>query len=265
MYITSVFEPAGEQCGTIYDETRACEICGASPPQISALRLDLRRVPRADITRTIANEAVVSERFVEAFHKADLSGADFDAVQHAPRFDDESLDLSSVPSGRELLKRACDEGVELNSDEFWRWINKRAQKEVVERAHREAIENKARSYQKRAARRHLPSVFQLNINSARLGVIAPTRTGLDPFDGDPDGEYRCPRGDTIGFRFLTELTVSRDDWDRADISLTKQCIGVPRRGGLITPWRGILVSPKFRELVLREKFKGVSFEIAHFG
>lgn len=66
--ITTVLEPAGEECGTKYDEARACEFCGAGRRQVSTLHLDPRRLPRSmRLARTIADEnlmpASVSDRF----------------------------------------------------------------------------------------------------------------------------------------------------------------------------------------------------------
>src|SRR5438093_1063727 len=34
-FVTSVFEPAGEECGTVYDESTACPVCGAGRSQVS--------------------------------------------------------------------------------------------------------------------------------------------------------------------------------------------------------------------------------------
>ena len=62
MELSAFFEPCGEECGTIYDDSVACQFCGASAVQVSDLRVDLRRVPRAkDIASTIANEWIISE------------------------------------------------------------------------------------------------------------------------------------------------------------------------------------------------------------
>jgi hypothetical protein len=83
LVITSSFEPAGEECGTVYDESTACHYredetyamtipggysgtiveqrCGSGRRQVSDLRLNLRMVPRAKhISRTIADEWLVS-------------------------------------------------------------------------------------------------------------------------------------------------------------------------------------------------------------
>jgi hypothetical protein len=61
--IKVAFEPTGEECGTLYDETAACEICGANRKQVGLLKLKKGTIPKKDITRTIAGEVVVSEKF----------------------------------------------------------------------------------------------------------------------------------------------------------------------------------------------------------
>lgn len=72
--IKTVFEPAGEECGTLYDETASCEVCGANRKQISPLTLKHGSVPKKDIARTIAGEVVVSEKFAAACKQRGLKG-----------------------------------------------------------------------------------------------------------------------------------------------------------------------------------------------
>ena|ERR1700741_2651331 len=74
MKIKNTFEPAGEECGTLYDETTACEICGANREQRSPLTLKQGSVSKKDIARTIAGEVVVSENFAIAFKQRGLKG-----------------------------------------------------------------------------------------------------------------------------------------------------------------------------------------------
>lgn len=58
-----VIEPAGEECGTKYDERVACHTCGAGARQCGPLTLDTTRLPeRFDFLKTIAGEMVVSDR-----------------------------------------------------------------------------------------------------------------------------------------------------------------------------------------------------------
>lgn len=69
------FEPAGEECGTIYDDSRACPICGTSAPQVTPLYLDGRTIPgNTDVARTIAGEIVVSEKTAELVRAQVYSG-----------------------------------------------------------------------------------------------------------------------------------------------------------------------------------------------
>lgn len=81
--IKTIFEPAGEECGTIYDETTACKICGANRKQIGELKLKKGSIPKKDIARTIAGEIVVSEKFIEAFKLRNLKGLDLLPVEFA--------------------------------------------------------------------------------------------------------------------------------------------------------------------------------------
>jgi hypothetical protein len=83
MKIKTMFEPAGEECGTIYDETTACEICGANRKQIGIIKLKKGTIPKKDIARTIAGEIVVSERFKKAFEQRNLKGLELLPVEFA--------------------------------------------------------------------------------------------------------------------------------------------------------------------------------------
>lgn len=74
MKIKTTFEPAGEECGTVYDEMVACEICGANRKQIGPLTLKQGSVPKKDIARTIAGEVVVSEKFAAVCKQRGLKG-----------------------------------------------------------------------------------------------------------------------------------------------------------------------------------------------
>jgi hypothetical protein len=74
------FEPPGEICGTLYDETAACQICGANRMQKTPLILRRSSMPKKDIARTIAGEIVVSEKFVTVFRQRELKGALFEPI-----------------------------------------------------------------------------------------------------------------------------------------------------------------------------------------
>jgi hypothetical protein len=82
--VTNVFEPPGEACGTMYDDSMAYEDCGAGAPQLTPLWLDGRRIPlNADFAQTIAGETIISKRAAQVFTQARLRGADTDPIMLA--------------------------------------------------------------------------------------------------------------------------------------------------------------------------------------
>jgi hypothetical protein len=84
--VSRVFEPAGEECGTVYDEERACPLCRSGARQAGPLILRASTIPRVpDISMTIAGEVVVSEAFRLLFEEEQMSGAEFGALQRRSR------------------------------------------------------------------------------------------------------------------------------------------------------------------------------------
>ena len=75
--IERIFEPSGEQCGTLYDESTECKICGANRTQVGELRLIEKSIPKRDIAKTIGGEILVSRKFVDSFQSRNLKGATF--------------------------------------------------------------------------------------------------------------------------------------------------------------------------------------------
>ncbi len=82
--LDAVFEPSGEECGTHYDESTACALCGAGARQVTDLHLDPRRIPqRADLARTLAHEWVISARLADLWRAHGITGADFRPIRRA--------------------------------------------------------------------------------------------------------------------------------------------------------------------------------------
>lgn len=75
--IKSVFEPTGEECGTVYDDKDRCNICGSNRIQTSVLKLKKGAIPKKDISVTIGGEVVVSDKFVKYFNENNLKGVNF--------------------------------------------------------------------------------------------------------------------------------------------------------------------------------------------
>lgn len=195
--VASVFEPAGEECGTKYDEAAACPQCGAGAKQIGPLFLDVKRIPKGkDFAKSIAGEIVISRRASDLFLQHGITGVAFHPVRSKGA---KSLELSD-------------------------WS-------------------------------------QLIVRSADAEIVAPTRVGNDPFDDDPNNEYRCPRGHLIGLNLLSELSISSATVGESDIVASRQFMGVRR--GLLRPERVILISPKLWRLIDSERLKGCEIEVAH--
>jgi hypothetical protein len=68
------FVTTGEECGTQYDETAACEICGANRKLIGPLKLRRSKTPKKDIARSIGGETIVSQKFADTARKRNLKG-----------------------------------------------------------------------------------------------------------------------------------------------------------------------------------------------
>jgi hypothetical protein len=91
MKIVKTFEPAGFECGTVYDANNTCEICGTGIRQMSELILDLNAVPKnTDIARTISNEIIVSERISKILIGNKVTGYEVKPVHHtSPKYQKE--------------------------------------------------------------------------------------------------------------------------------------------------------------------------------
>jgi hypothetical protein len=75
LQINKVFEPAGEECGTEYNESTACPFCGTGAEQVSPLFLPEKSIPKkVDISKTISGEIVVSRRLASTLRSIGLGG-----------------------------------------------------------------------------------------------------------------------------------------------------------------------------------------------
>ncbi len=259
--IKRTFEPPGEVCGTVYDESTACPDCGAGAVQTSDLRLDLRKVPRkVDIARTIAGEIVVSQGFAEWVADNGFRGFDFRPVRHKAQYEDDPIDLQQLTTGREILQKAEAAGTPHPTGSFYVWLNRPENRRLYEVAQNEHAQLKRRAT--RASGRSPPVWHQLGAVSS-VGIVPPTSIGVSPSDDDAKGEYRCRRGDTIGLGLISELWVSREDFEacQCDIAFTRQNAGTRR--GLLRPRPMLLISPRLWRALEESGLKGFRVEVAH--
>ena len=201
LVISARFEPPGEACGTIYDDSTACPTCGGGGKQCSDLTLNVRAIPKTrDLASTIANEWIVSERLASLFQRERITGVELRPVRHY--------------LGDETGLR--------------KW-------------------------------------YQIVIVSPPVALSPRTRLGLDPFDEDIDGAYRCPiagAGHVAGLAILSEVHVNRSTWIAHDVVATQELVGTRR--GLLRPYPTLLISRRLRKLLLTERVKKFDLEIAHF-
>jgi hypothetical protein len=106
-----------------------------------------------------------------------------------------------------------------------------------------------------------PTWRQLVIGGTPVVAIPPTKFGIDPFDMDPEGSYRCPRGHIAGLNLLSEVTIDRASWSDSDAAKTSEAVGW--RQGLLVPAPLFMVSSRFQALVAHNSFTGASLAIAH--
>lgn len=186
--ITYVFEPAGEECGTIYDYSSACRYCGSGGLQKSDLILETRCLPKQKniaIAKTIAGEIVVSQSFVKLLEANDLKGFEFRPVRQRMN------PILVVPGWYQLLVKSTSLNIVPPTIAGITIFDDGSEQ----------------------------SPYQGEILD-RLGI---DRSWCDRF-----GQYRCPLGHTIGLNLISELYVQREKVEEWDIACTKQKIGVRR-------------------------------------
>lgn len=277
LMITAVFEPHGWDCGTKHDHSEICPECGVGVRQASDLILDLRKAPKTrDIAMTIArDEWIVSQRLAGLMVDAGLTGFDLGPVRHKGWYEDDAMDFRAVPAGRELLRRAEEAGCPHDTLEFWTWVNRAEQRALSDQMTREWIA--MRTERERRRSKSPPVWYQLIITSKRVSTVPPARFGIDPFDEDVEGEYRCSQlewdrhGEHIaGASLLSELFIDRDSYDGSDVACTREHVGWPTRIVKLAGGTGhgagppfLIISPRFRRLLLEHKIRGWKTEVAY--
>jgi len=190
---------------------------------------------------------------------ARLTGFELRPVRHKARFEDDPIDFRQTPAGREILQSAPAAGAPHPTGEFGVWINRAENRALIDRARMQyaALERDKEQRNRQA----MPIWHQLVVNSVTAVIVRPTRVGVDPFDDDPGGQYRCPLGHLLGLNLLSELSIRAVSTTETDFVCSRQFVGVRR--GHLRPRRVILASPKVHRLFEAERIKGAYFEVAH--
>lgn len=106
-----------------------------------------------------------------------------------------------------------------------------------------------------------PAWYRFNVTAPPVETAAPTRFGIDPFDEDTQGRYRCPLGHVAGLNILSELSIERGSCKGMDIAVTRQSVG--NRQGMLVPRPLIVISPRLRQLLIEHEIKGFKTEVAY--
>ena len=259
LVITSTFEPAGEVCGTVYDESSVCPDCKVGRKQTSDLFLDLRKIPKnKDIARTIADEWVISQRLAQLLLEHQITGFELRPVCHKAYYMGDAVDPRQLETGRTLIQLAEGQGIHYPDWEFWVWINRPEQAALAQQMDLEYSSREA-AKEMRASKK-LPKWYQLVVTSKPIVVSSQTHFGIHPFDEDAKGEYRC-QNHLGGLNLLSEIIVEEGSWDGSDIVQTDKFVGTRR--GLLTPAPLLLVSQRLYRLFQSENVKGCGFEVVY--
>jgi len=260
MIPTSMFEPDGESCGTVYDYSDACPLCGAGRVQKSDLILDLRKAPKTrDIAATIGSELIVSQKMAELFADHNVTGVNLRPVRHKARYIDDAFDFTRYAQGREILRLAQEAGYPHPDWSFTVWINRPEQADLLAKFDEERIASAERRASNRGST--LPVWYQVVVDSHPVSITDATEFGVKPFIYDPRDDTRCPLGHVLGLSILSELYLERSSWNGSDFNSTRQLVGV-RRGALV-PRPFILISQRLNRLLKKIKLKGYKVEVAH--
>jgi hypothetical protein len=250
--VACVFEPSGEEYGTLYDESSACKACGAGARRVGPLWLPLRAIPKAvDVARTIGGEVVVSPAFAEAVVAAGLTGFELRPVRDGRANPSTAEAWARIEQDSRMLEAASTGGVDPGSMSYVVWMGAQRETSLMQ-----AVLSDAGLRLRRGSGRPW---YELVVPQT-VEVASETRFGENPFS-DPDVRPdRCPRGHVLGLNRLSELSVAGSLRD-ADLAATTQFVGVRR--GLLRPEPMLVASQRFRELVQQAPLSGFVVEVAH--
>jgi hypothetical protein len=238
------FEPAGEECGTVYDESKACEYCGVGAARATDLILPPNRLPKRGnlaLARTIAGEVIASEAFARLFKAHRLRGAEFQPIRArrtgkaVPGWYALAVTAPSV-----LIVPPTRAGLAPFAELDWEHPPP-------------ACASKSREYRQED--------WAKLIAQDDRWIEWSKASYREQRWADRHEEYRCPLGHTIGLSLLSEVSIQRADVKDWDLAETAQHFGVRR--GLLRPETKLLVSPRLYQLVKEDDLKGITFEVAH--
>jgi hypothetical protein len=186
-----------------------------------------------------------------------MTGFGLGPVQRSKKGEEEPFTLSETTSGKKLLSAAIKAGIPYPSPQFYVWINASERRRTFLSAVDEHNDKKL------AGRRLFGGTsadwYQLFVTSIPVDLASATRFGKNPFDNDSKGLDRCPLGlrdHVVGINLLSQVVVQNNHVEGTDFVRSRGL--VERRG----PRPLLFVSPRLRELLVKNNVKGWGSEVA---
>lgn len=255
------FEPSGKECGTIYEDTLTCGICGAGRLQVGPLRARPSSLPKwpCAFASSFSDEIVVSLKAAQIIASARTSGLGLGPVL-APRAEERTMShLESTAVGRELIRYSHDLGLIPLTPAFYMWLSEPAQADLASRL-RDAE-------QSRKGKRLGPSTpqrwFQLIPQAPTVSLSSKSRVGIHPMARDEAGVHVCPHGHNVGLNLVSEAYFCDDgSVENLDLFMTKDLVGWHFKDSILYPRPIVGCSRRMREALIGDGVTGVRFERA---
>ena len=103
--------------------------------------------------------------------------------------------------------------------------------------------------------------YQLVPVGGRVEINSRTRAGIDPFDPDVEGRFRCPFGHVLGLNLLSEVWLERGSWNGDDLVVSRQMFGDLR--GLLRPQPIRFMSQRFWRMLTKARITGFAVEVSY--
>jgi hypothetical protein len=231
--------------------------CALSSHQVGPLRFPFQKMRKGcDIFSLWGGELVISERLAQLIEQGGFTGGRVRPIWNMGVAPKTMLDISDVPSGAELLRRAKEKGFGPTDKAFWSWLEEDAQLPLLGKALWEQMELQQ---SRRSKASTVGSFAQLTIQSSPLTVSDKTLFGEKQFRPGSGDSCRCAFGEVRGGMLLSQLSVIGSSRDGSDICRSDVYVG--GRAGLFRPWRHLVVSKRLFDAMRQEEMRGFSFEI----
>lgn len=252
-----------DKCGVfetnkrIYCDKNKKTKCAISSRQVGPLRFPFQKMRKScDIFMLWSGELVVSQRLERLIEARDFKGGKVQPIWNTGCEPKRMPNLSDVPSGVELFRRAKEIGFGPVDKVFWSWLEEDAQLPLLDKALWEQMELQR---SRRAKASSAGGFGQLTIQSTPLVVAEKTLFGSMPFRPGSGESCKCEFGEVRGKGLLSPLSVIGSRWDGSDICRSDVYLG--SRGGLFRPWPLLVISKRLFDALRQEKMKGFDFEV----